>query len=519
MKQLTDTGKVKAGKGSGMVALFVLLSGLMHCNPATAQMRAGTGKANITADCGNVHDSLYVKALVIEAKNTKAAIITMDVIAIGTIGAIPNDFLMKTRKRIENELGISSNHIMVSASHNHLDGFMNGGGKITGDVEAQTVLAVRKALQNMEAVKIGAGSGSESRFAMNRRIKLKVGGVFTIRHANPNMPDDQVAGLGEIDPEIIVLKMDRLDGTTKAVLYNYACHPYTGVPGKGVTAEFPAFASRVIEAQLGHGTMAFFLQGAAGDITEVLYKSVDEPRNCEPFGQMLGLSTLQALKEVTTAKTSLLTVVAKTIHLPLRSDIPGRLKDLGEKEKELLGSLRFTTLNMKTFIPLYLKYSLSPEYPSYYAYRYLNEEKQGMEGLKKMDEMNRNDMDKYTGNIHAMEMLAQIQEEKEMLKLKQAEIDGLGGRFVSAELMGMRIGDLVIATFPGEAFARIGLDMKANSPFKNTFFVGYTNGYIHYAPSYTDYKDWGYEVTNCILAPEWQNIYEKEISGIIEQLK
>ena len=496
--------------------VFVIFS-VLFTETANAQLlHAGTGKSNITADCGNVHDSLFVKALVIENRKTNIAIITLDVVAIGGIGDIPDDFLMNVRKRLKVELKI--NNVLINASHNHYDGFLNGTGKIVDNVEENTVRAVAKALKNLEAVKVGAGCGFENRFSMNRRIKLKDGSVYTIRHANPNMPDDEVVALGEIDPEIGILRIDRLDGTSKAVVYNYACHAYTGVPDKGVTAEFPGFASKEIEENLGHGTMAFFLQGAAGDITEVLYKNVNDVRDCEPFGRMLGESTLKGLRNITTAETDRLKIITEKIDLPLRTDIPDHIKVLEEEEQELLTSLRSTSLNMKTFIPMYIKYSLSPDYPSYYSYRYLFEEKNREKGLNMLDKTNRENMDKYIRNMRAMDKLAQIQENKAFLKNKQNEIDKINRNTVSAEILGICIGDFVIVTLPAEAFARIGLNIKETSPNKNTFLASYSNGYLHYAPTADAYKEWGYEVMNCIVAPEWQSIYEKKIMKIINNL-
>lgn len=509
MKNLSSDTKIKASEIK--VASLLLTEGT-----AEQSLRAGTGENSITTDSELIHDSLYVKALVIENKKTKIAIITLDVVAIGTIGDIPDEFLKNIRRRLKNELKI--NNVLINASHNHQDGFLNGGKIIAEDIEGKTIMAVKKALMSMESVKVGAGKGFENRFAMNRRIKLINGDVFTIRHANPNMPDDDIGSIGNIDPEIGILKIERLDGTPKALIYNYACHPYTGVPDKGVTSEFPGFASRIIEEQLGHSVMAFFLQGAAGDITEVLYKDVNNVRDCEPFGQMLALSTLKALKGITASETNQISFIAETVKFPLRTDIPDRLKILDETEEKFLSSLRSTSLNLKAFLPLYVKYNLSPGFPSYYAYRYMLEEKEGLKGLKKMDEANRKDMNKYLSNIRAMENLAQIVEDKEMLKRKQSEINGFGGTFVSAEILGIRIGDFVVVTLPAEAFARIGLNIKVDSPYENTFIAGYTNGYLHYAPTSESYKEGGYEIMNCILAPQWQEIYEKKIKEIIKKL-
>ncbi len=491
--------------------------GMLCVAPAIAQsLKAGTGKSNITADCGFVHDSLFVKALIFKNGETSLAIITLDVITTGGIGDMPEDFMKNIKERLLSEFKIV--HVLVNASHNHFDGFMNGGNKIVDNVEDKTVQAVAIAMQNLEKVRVGGGNGFENRISMNRRIKLKDGSVFTIRHANPNMPDEEVVGLGKIDPEIGILRIDRLDGTSKAVVYNYACHPYTGVPDRGVTAEFPGVASKEIEENLGHGTMAFFLQGATGDITAVLYKNVNDVRDCEPFGRMLGASTLQGFRQIPTTSKAQLSVITDTIELPLRQDVKAQLQVLETLEQELLSSLRSTSLNTKTFIPLYIKYKLSPEFPSYYSYRYLHEEEEGINGLKMVDKMNRQNMEKYLSNMLAMDKLAQIQENKAFLKKKQSEIDKIKRKTVSAEVLGTRIGDFVIVTLPAEAFARVGINIKERSPYKNTFLACYTNGYLHYAPTADAFEEWGYEVMNCILAPEWQTIYEQKIQDIIKQL-
>jgi len=505
------------GHLSKIVILVLFSFGLFLGNRATAQtLKAGTGKSNITADCGDVHDSLYVKALVLKSNKTSLAIITLDVVAIGNIGGISGDLYPNVKARLRSELNVDN--ILISATHNHYDGFLNGGGKLVGNIEEKTMQAVKKALQNMEKVKVGAGNGFENRISMNRRIKLKDGSVFTIRHANPNAPDDQIVGVGETDNEIGILRLDRYDGTSKAVVYNFACHPYTGVPGKGVTAEYPGFASKTIEDNLGNGTMALFLQGAAGNITELFYKTVTEPRDSEPFGRMLGESTLTGVQKIKTSKLVPFKVISESIELPLRKDILGQIENLEKQEQELLASLRSTSLNMKTFIPMYIKYQLSPDYPSYYKYRYLQEEKEEQTGMKTLDVENRRNMEKYIQNMRAMDKLSQIEENKAFLKIKQGEIEKNSNETIKVDVEGIRIGDFVLVSFPGEPFAEVGLNIKKQSPFENTFLAGYSNGYIHYAPTANSYKEWGYEVMNCILAPEWQAIYETEMQKLIRNL-
>ena len=42
--------------------------------------------------------------------------------------------------------------------------------------------------------------------------------------------------------------------------------------------------------------------------------------------------------------------------------------------------------------------------------------------------------------------------------------------------------------------------------------------YLHYGAPAADYDKGGYEVTECLLAPEWQGIYEETAAKIISKL-
>ncbi|HOJ76386.1 MAG TPA: hypothetical protein PLL65_20905, partial [Phycisphaerae bacterium] len=46
---------------------------------------------------------------------------------------------------------------------------------------------------------------------------------------------------------------------------------------------------------------------------------------------------------------------------------------------------------------------------------------------------------------------------------------------------------------PGEPFAETGLAIRAQSPFRVTFVVGYAEGSIGYIPTDEAYRDGGYE--------------------------
>jgi hypothetical protein len=247
-----------------------------------SQLWAGAAKVDITnREAGPVSDPLYAKALVIKDDTTTVALATVDAVAIGEIGYIKNDYLGKVRGRIEQELKIAPSHVLVNASHCH--------GIVCDDVDQRTFQAVKLAMERLVPVKAGAGRGREDRIMENRRLKLKNGQEVDVRHAYSLPPDEEVAEVGPIDPEIGVLKLDGNDGQTVAVVYNFACHPIQGVPSGANTADITGFASQVIEDNLGDGAVALFFQGCAGDINPVFYKDVDHPRDAEVLGNMLGL--------------------------------------------------------------------------------------------------------------------------------------------------------------------------------------------------------------------------------------
>ncbi|HWB10340.1 MAG TPA: hypothetical protein VG826_14005 [Pirellulales bacterium] len=477
-----------------------------------APLRAGVAKVDITdREAGPVNDPLFVKALVLKSDTTTLVLITVDAVAIAEIGRIKNDYLSKVRTRLKDELGIPPSGVLVNASHCH--------GVVCADVEERTFQAVKAASRDLVPVKIGAGSGHEDRIMENRRLKLKSGREADVRHAYSLPPDDEVAEVGPVDPQIGMLRIDRLDGRTLAVVYNFACHPIQGVPSGGNTADITGFASKVIEENLSEGTVALFLQGCAGDINPVDYKDVDHPRSAEPLGNMLGLSALRALRTVECRDDGRLTVVNETIELP-RGDRSERIAEMEAEQARLLQSLKGTSLNLKTFLPLVVKYDVSGEFPSYYSHRYLHDAALGRNDLAHLDAENRRNIRQYIDNIYVMEELTRLQTNLALLRKHQASLIESGKRTVDVELLAVRMGDFVLATFPGELTVRIGLNIKKASPHERTFVAGYTNGYIYYAPTAEQLANVGraQEDSDCILAPQWQKQYEAKVAEMLKKL-
>lgn len=497
-------------------ALMLVALTLPALAQSPAPLRAGAAKSDISrVEAGlRINDPVYAKALVLEQGDTKVAIIGMDVTAIGGIGEVSDAFLPELRARVEAELGIPPLNVLVNASHNHPPiSFLCS----HEEQVARTFDAVKRAHDALEPVTAGAGSGSENRISMNRTLRLKDGTGWTIRHSNPCPPDDVVESVGPTDPEIGVLRLDRADGSTLAVLYNFACHPYVTVPEGGVTADYPGFASGVIEDNLP-GALAIFLQGAGGDITPILYKDVNRARDSAVEGRLLGLSTLKAVRAIAT-KPAGLKVVNEGLRLPRKADFEERIAAFKEEEAQLLASLRGTSLNFKTFMPLYMKHLMDPEHPLDYSYRYLQSKSIGEDEFSAIDQQNRDYLAKYLKNIRAMEELARIQDDIATLRRHQKINADSGETTVATEVMSVRIGDFVLVSSPTEMLTTVGKNVKNASPFEFTFISAYSNGYIHYGPPASEYALGGYESTECLIAPEWQALYEAKAAEVLKALE
>ncbi|MFO0804667.1 MAG: hypothetical protein U0791_16285 [Gemmataceae bacterium] len=479
---------------------------------AAEPLLAGVGKVDITRKASlPFSDPLFVRALVLKQGERTAVLLTLDAVSIGEIGHIKNDYLGKVRGRLEKELRIPAASVIANASHCH--------GIVCEDVDAKTVEAVQIAAKNMVPVKAGAGVGREDKVSENRRLKLKNGKEADVRHAYSMPADDEVASVGPIDPQIGLLRLDKLDGKPLAAVYVFACHPIMGMPNGGNTADITGFSSKVIEDNLGEGTVALFVQGCGGDINPAGYKDVAVPRNAEILGNRLGLSTLQGLRKIATAENAPLTVLRESLALP-RADHTERIDALVGEQARLVKSLQGTTLNLKTFLELATKYNLASEFPSNYSLRYLHEQQQGRDDIAKMDEANRAALKAYIANMLAAEKISRVQTNLALLRKHQEANLAAGRKPLDVEVMGLRVGEFRLVTFPGELTVEIGLNIKKKSPHPHSFVAGYTNGYIYYTPTAEQLKNTGgaQEDSDCRVAPEWEGLFYRKVEAVLKRL-
>jgi hypothetical protein len=345
-------------------------------------------------------------------------------------------------------------------------------------------------------------------------MMLKDGTQADMRRAYPMPRDEDVVSSGPIDPQIGLLRLDREDGTPLAVLYHFACHPIMNPPGKGSSADYPGFASKVIEEATG--ATAFFVQGCGGDINPVHYKEVSRPADAEPLGTMLGTSVLAALRRFEPQNDASLRISREIIQLPRAADFEKRIENAETEQKALLMALRPTNINFKTFLPLLMQHKLWPDMPSHYAQGYLQDSKP----LQQLDADNRALVEAYLGNIAIMEKLTRLNTNLALLKKHLTATNSAGKSTLDVEVCGLRVGAFKLVTFPGEITVQVGLNIKKAARDANAHVSGYTNGYIYYTATADQRLNTGYAQEDCdvLVAPEWQAIFEAKALEVLGRL-
>ena len=72
-------------------------------------------------------------------------------------------------------------------------------------------------------------------------------------------------------------------------------------------------------------------------------------------------------------------------------------------------------------------------------------------------------------------------------------------------------------TFPRDAVEALDVAPPRGTDRKN-FIAAFSNGYLHYGAPVENYDRGGYEITECLLAPQWREIYERTVGELMGRL-
>lgn len=294
---------------SQLCAILVLLlaSGL---SAQTAEMKAGVAKVDITPPLGTrmwgyfdrvkgatgVLDPLYARVLVLEAGGKRLAYVDLDLGR--TFGPASLDRLRKTARQ-DSQI----DDLIVQATHTHagpiiMDAYPNGPPAWEADDLQRINAAIHDAAEHLVPVRLGVGYGA-AYIGYNRR-HVDPDGAISMLWSNATQ-----APTYPVDPLFEVLRIDQMDGQPLAILVNYAAHPVTfGSDALRYSADFPGVMCKVVEQAFGGKPLAFFAQGADGDINVF---DAGTPINLDVVGrrdwagETLGKAAVSTAQQIRTA--------------------------------------------------------------------------------------------------------------------------------------------------------------------------------------------------------------------------
>jgi hypothetical protein len=254
----------------------------------------------------------------------RALIVSADLIWWGT------ERMDYVRKALKERYGIEGEAIILQGTHTHSGPqtstrHTSSIGECDRDyvkkLEDILIAGVGQALHNMESVTIERGKG-QCDINMNRR-KLIDG---QMRMA----PNED----GPIDRDVTVIRFRRTDGSDKAVMVHYTCHP-TITDSNYISSEYCGVAMENVEKQLGGDVISAFLQGCCGNIRPALirdggfYKGVDA-EVCALGGKLSAEVMVVLNRAMTPLK--LAALKSQRIQIPLFLQSLPTLEELQQKQ-------------------------------------------------------------------------------------------------------------------------------------------------------------------------------------------
>ncbi len=431
----------------------------------------GTPLAGFAARKGvseGIHDALKARALVIEREGGETvALLTADIVG------FPTPMAREVKERIAKAIGTTADHVMVSASHTHSGPVL--------ELSLDTIgLASEHYRANLADEFVGAAvAASKSRQPVRLEVASgRIEGIGRNRRHDDGLP---------VDPEVGVLSFRPSTGPG-CLFVKYTCHAVTlGPDNLLITADYPGFAMRFIERVMSAGTVAMFANGAAGDVNTGHSADLSALgyfipgrtfERAERLGTMLGAEVVRTAQTLEEASDPIIRAASREVLLPAKGlpSIEEVKTDLERKRKALDA----------------VKAKLGG-------------------GALKADPPDPRLVKAQVDELYARLLLLRVS--------GQTAEGATAPKSIAVEIQGIRIGETVLIGVPVELFVEIGLAVKAASPWKRTWVLGYTNGSMGYLPSRDAYAEGGYEVVSSIFAPETVPALEKAMNDVASALR
>ncbi len=267
---------------------------------AFAEFRAGVAKTDLDPPMGTAMagysvryakgtlDPVEARVLAISDGTRKIAFVTLD---------LCYTYDPPAMEEIRKRTAASVDEVIFHASHTH-------SAPAPSDSQAaqraipRIAAAIESAARSMSPVKIGTAWG-QVYLGFNRRY-LATDGSVQMFWRN----ETKISTTFPVDPSVGVIRFDRADGSPLAVLVHYSCHPVVlGPENLDYSPDYPGEMRRYVEQQFGG--MAFFLQGAPGDINPYYDKTTlveDAVGLMKQTGQKLGAEAVRVARTIRTSE-------------------------------------------------------------------------------------------------------------------------------------------------------------------------------------------------------------------------
>ncbi len=272
---------------------FALMAATLGC-VAQGSLKVGASRIEITptaaelpAPYTKVHDSIFIRTILLDDGKTKAAVVVVDVPMVE--GSMYNEMAAQAAK----DAGIPEANLILAISHTHnslrLDTSMRGKRipftvEFNAKVKATITQSIKEAGAHMQAARAGFGRG-KAYIAANRNEWSAKEGRYLVGVDR--------TGTQPFDPAVDVMRFDATNGEPIAFLINYGIEPVVAGAWE-ISGDVPGAVARYVEGHYGPGTVAVFTVSGAGDALYPNPSAGNSPgrKPSSPFEVLSAMGTL-----------------------------------------------------------------------------------------------------------------------------------------------------------------------------------------------------------------------------------
>lgn len=259
-------------------------------------------------------DTIYGKVILFDSGGEKSAVITVDVCSVPL--CVAEETLMKAA--ITN---LTLDRLLIVASHTHtgLEGLSLDRRNVADNPH---IGIFSEPLLNFLVDRL-ASALKEANAAL-QPVKAASGVEYL-----PNMNRNR-RGSKSVDPQITVLRLDKLDGSPYAVLVNYTAHgTFVDEHDMLVSGEWAGSMQRTVEDFVGGGVLCLYANGAEGDIAPQGRSGGSNYEQAWNYGRRVGLAAGRLAKDLRAKEISQFAVGSEWVTLPPRRGSPDFVKIAG----------------------------------------------------------------------------------------------------------------------------------------------------------------------------------------------